>query len=121
MASTKTKSQVPGPRSQVRAPRAGALPGFDRIIHERVRLAIVSALASRDAMSFNELKALLKTTDGNLSVHARRLEEAGYVACSKSFEGRLPRTTYRLTADGRRALERYLAHLEAVIAHARGR
>jgi DNA-binding PadR family transcriptional regulator len=72
-------------------------------------------------MSFNELKALLNTTDGNLSVHARRLEEAGYVSCAKTFEGRLPKTTYRLTAEGRRARERYLAHLEAVIAHARGR
>jgi DNA-binding transcriptional ArsR family regulator len=101
--------------------KAKALPELDRVIHERIRLAIVSALAARDDMSFNELKALLATTDGNLSVHARRLEEAGYVACAKTFEGRLPKTTYRLTGEGRRALERYLAHLEAVIAHARGR
>jgi DNA-binding transcriptional ArsR family regulator len=117
----KAKSHVPGPRSQVRKPEGKGLPELDRVIHERVRLAIVSALAARDAMSFNELKALLNTTDGNLSVHARRLEDAGYVSCAKTFEGRLPKTTYRLTAEGRRALERYLAHLEAVIAHARGR
>ncbi len=122
MARTRTKPQVPVPRSQVRtAAKAKALPELDRVIHERIRLAIVSALAARDDMSFNELKALLATTDGNLSVHARRLEEAGYVACAKTFEGRLPKTTYRLTGEGRRALERYLAHLEAVIAHARGR
>ena len=117
----KAKSHLPGSRSQVRKPEAKGLPELDRVIHERVRLAIVSALAARDAMSFTELKALLNTTDGNLSVHARRLEEAGYVSCAKTFEGRLPKTTYRLTAEGRRALERYLAHLEAVIAHARGR
>ena len=92
---------------------------LDRVIHERLRLGIVSALASRDALSFNELKAALKTTDGNLSVHARRLEEAGYVECQKGFEGRIPRTTYRLTAAGRRALERYLAHMEALIEAAR--
>ena len=93
---------------------------LDRVIHERLRLGIVSALASRDALSFNDLKAALKTTDGNLSVHARRLEEAGYVECQKGFEGRIPRTTYRLTAAGRRALERYLAHMEALIEAARG-
>ncbi len=118
-ARTKTRSHAAGPRSQVRTAPKG-LPELDRVIHERIRLAIVSALAARDDMSFNELKALLRTTDGNLSVHARRLEEAGYVACAKTFEGRVPKTTYRLTAEGRRALERYLAHLEAVIAHARG-
>lgn len=88
---------------------------LDRLIHERVRLGIVSALAVNDALSFNQLKALLKTTDGNLSVHARRLEEAQYVTCSKSFEGRIPRTEYRLTNLGRRALERYLDHMEALI------
>ena len=94
---------------------------LDRTIHERVRLGIVSALAAQDRLSFLELKALLGTSDGNLSVHARRLEEAGYVSCTKSFEGRVPRTVYRLTAEGRRAFERYLAHLEALIAHARRR
>ena len=88
---------------------------LDRLIHERVRLGIVSALAVNDALSFNQLKALLKTTDGNLSVHARRLEEAQYITCTKSFEGRIPKTEYRLTAAGRRALERYLDHMEALI------
>jgi DNA-binding MarR family transcriptional regulator len=99
---------------------ARAATDLDRVIHERLRLGIVSALASRDSLSFNDLKAALKTTDGNLSVHARRLEEAGYVDCQKGFEGRIPRTTYRLTAAGRRALERYLAHMEALIEAARG-
>jgi DNA-binding MarR family transcriptional regulator len=88
---------------------------LDRLIHERVRLGIVSALAVNDSLSFNQLKALLKTTDGNLSVHARRLEEAQYITCTKSFEGRIPKTQYRLTAAGRRALERYLDHMEALI------
>lgn len=88
---------------------------LNRVIHERVRLGIVSALAVNDSLSFNDLKELLGTSDGNLSVHARRLEEAGYVECTKSFDGRIPRTEYRLTADGRRALERYLDHMEALI------
>ena len=88
---------------------------LDRLIHERVRLAIVSALAVRESLTFNDLKALLKTTDGNLSVHARKLEEAQYVVCVKSFEGRRPRTEYRLAARGRRALERYLDHMEALV------
>lgn len=93
----------------------GATAELDRTIHERVRLAIVSALAVNDAMTFNDLKALLGTTDGNLSVHARKLEDAGYVQCDKGFDGRLPRTEYRLTPAGRRALERYLSHMEALI------
>lgn len=88
---------------------------LDRIIHERVRLAIVSALAVHDSLTFNEVKALLETSDGNVSVHARKLEDAGYVACKKGFDGRVPRTEYRLTAAGRRALERYLGHMEALI------
>jgi len=88
---------------------------LDRVIHERVRLAIVSALAVTPRMSFNELKAQLRITDGNLSVHARRLEEAGYLEQQKSFEGRLPHTEFRLTAAGRRALQRYLDHMEALI------
>jgi DNA-binding HxlR family transcriptional regulator len=88
---------------------------IDRLIHEPIRLGIVSALAINDAMTFNELKDLLKTTDGNLSVHARKLEEGQYVACDKYFEGRVPRTEYRLTAAGRRALETYLDHMEALI------
>jgi DNA-binding HxlR family transcriptional regulator len=95
--------------------RAALAPDLDRVIHERIRLAIVSVLAVNDTLSFNELKALLHTTDGNLSVHARKLEDAGYVACLKSFEGRIPRTEYRLTAQGRKALERYLEHMEALI------
>jgi len=94
---------------------------LDRLIHERVRLAIVSALAVRDRLTFNELKALLKTSDGNLSVHARKLEDAEYITCDKSFEGRVPKTEYRLTALGRRALERYLDHMEALIRATRAR
>jgi len=88
---------------------------LDRLIHERVRLGIVSALAVNRSLTFNELKAMLKTTDGNLSVHARKLEEADYVVCTKSFDGRLPKTEFRLTTSGRRALERYLNHMEALI------
>jgi DNA-binding HxlR family transcriptional regulator len=95
------------------APRAAL--DLDRLIHERIRLGIVSALAVNDHLSFNDLKKLLKTTDGNLSVHARKLEEAGYVTCEKYFEGRLPKTEFRLTPPGRRALERYLDHMEAII------
>jgi len=94
---------------------------LDRLIHEKVRLGIVSALAASGPLTFNELKALLNTTDGNVSVHARRLEEAGYVTCSKRFEGRMPRTEYELTADGRQALERYLDHLEAIVGAMRPR
>src|SRR5919108_6125192 len=94
---------------------------LDRLIHERVRLAMVSALAVRDNLTFNDLKRLLKTSDGNLSVHARKLEDAEYVTCVKSFEGRVPKTEYRLTALGRRALERYLDHMEALIRATRAR
>ena len=100
---------------------AGVSTQLDRLIHERTRLGIVSALAVNDKLSFNELKALLGTTDGNLSVHARKLEDAGYLTCTKSFEGRMPKTEYRLTAAGRRALERYLNHMEALIRAARER
>jgi DNA-binding HxlR family transcriptional regulator len=96
-------------------------PQLDRLIHERIRLGIVSALAVNSALTFNDLKQLLKTTDGNLSVHARKLEDAQYIACSKSFERRMPRTEYRLTAAGRRALERYLDHMEALIRATRER
>jgi DNA-binding MarR family transcriptional regulator len=96
-------------------------PELDRLIHERLRLGIVSALAANPSLTFRELKNLLKTTDGNLSVHARKLEEAEYLACTKSFEGRIPRTEYRLTAAGRRALERYLNHMEALIRAMRSR
>ena len=98
------------PRAVEAAPRQ-----LDRLIHERARLGIVSALAANETLTFNELKALLKTSDGNLSIHARKLEDARYVACTKSFQGRIPRTQYRLTATGRRALDRYLSHMEALI------
>jgi DNA-binding MarR family transcriptional regulator len=101
--------------SEPHAYRSPALPDFDPLIHERIRLGILSALAVNDALSFNDLKQVLSTTDGNLSVHARKLEEADYVRCDKSFEGRTPRTTYRLTANGRRALENYLDHMESLI------
>ena len=97
------------------APPTVGVPDLDRVIHERVRLAIVSALAVNDALTFGDLKALLDATDGNLSVHARKLEDAGYVSCSKGFDGRVPRTAYRLTATGRKALEKYLTHMEALI------
>jgi DNA-binding HxlR family transcriptional regulator len=99
----------------------GAALELDRLIHERMRLAIVSALAVNESLAFNDLKHLLETTDGNLSVHARKLEEAGYIACAKSFEGRLPRTEYRLTRSGRAALARYLDHMEAIIRATRDR
>jgi DNA-binding transcriptional ArsR family regulator len=88
---------------------------LDKVIHERVRLAIVSTLAVHAELTFNELKAMLETSDGNLSVHARKLEEAGYVSCTKGFEGRVPRTVYRITPEGRRALDAYLSHMEALI------
>ena len=97
------------------AAREAVSPDLDRLIHERIRLGIVSALAVNRSLTFNELKALLKTTDGNLSVHARKLEEADYIVCTKSFDGRLPKTEYRLAAAGRKALERYLNHMEALI------
>ena len=93
-------------------PRAPELPELDRLIHERIRLGIVSALATNDSLSFNDLKRVLKTTDGNLSVHARKLEEAQYISCVKFFEGRVPRTEYRLTTAGRRALAEYLDQME---------
>ncbi len=106
----------PGARRSIEVLRAaGKAPQLDNLIHEKMRLGIVSALAANDALTFSELKDLLKTTDGNISVHARRLEEAGYVACTKFFEGRIPRTEYRLTVEGRVAFERYLDHMEALI------
>lgn len=101
------------PANKRRAP--GDIPELDRLIHERARLGIISALAGNDSLAFNDLKRILKTTDGNLSVHARKLEEAGYISCKKSFAGRIPRTDYRLTATGRRALEQYLRDMEEVI------
>jgi DNA-binding HxlR family transcriptional regulator len=102
-------------------PAALRAPQLDRLIHERLRLGILSALSVNQALTFNELKRLLDTTDGNLSVHARKLEEAAYIACAKSFVGRMPRTEYRLTAAGRKALERYLDHMEALIQAMRDR
>ena len=108
----------PQPRKDRRRKTAVEL---DRVIHERVRLAIVSALASAESLTFNELKELLDVTDGNLSVHARRLEEAGLVTCEKSFVERVPRTEYRLTATGRKALNRYLDHMESLIRQVRER
>jgi DNA-binding MarR family transcriptional regulator len=103
-----------------RAPADGPL-ALDRLIHERLRLGILSALAVNESLSFSDLKKLMQTTDGNLSVHARKLEEASYVTCTKSFEGRVPKTEYSITAAGRRALERYLDHMEALIRATRER
>ena len=120
----RTSAAAADPKARLKVIRGRApeeAQALDRLIHERTRLAIVSALAVNDSLSFNELKALLKVTDGNLSVHARKLEEARYLNCAKSFVGRLPRTEYRLTAAGRRALARYLDHLEALLQAARAR
>jgi DNA-binding HxlR family transcriptional regulator len=115
-------TDAPRPARQGTDSRAPAsAPELDRLIHERMRLGIVSALAVNETLTFNDLKKLLRTTDGNLSVHARKLEDAQYIACTKSFEGRLPKTEYRLTAAGRRALERYLNHMEALIKATRER
>lgn len=115
---------APAVRRETPAPRRETpeshFPDLDRLIHEKTRLAIVSALAVNPSVTFNEMKAILKTTDGNVSVHTRKLEEAGYLACKKSFEGRIPKTEYSLTASGRRALEKYLQHMEAVIKATRG-
>jgi DNA-binding MarR family transcriptional regulator len=105
----------------VGVPAALSAPKLDRLIHERLRLGILSALSVNQSLTFPELKKLLDTTDGNLSVHARKLEEAAYIACAKSFVGRMPRTEYRLTAAGRKALERYLDHMEALIQAMRDR
>jgi len=109
------KSQVASPKSQVAQSAIRSPHLLDRVIHERLRLGIVSALAVNDRLTFNDLKRLLQTTDGNLSVHARKLEDAQYIACDKTFEGRMPRTEYRLTAAGRRALEKYVAQMEAIL------
>lgn len=114
------KVKEDSPRAPVPA-RDASVQDLDRVIHERMRLAIVSALAANETLSFRELKSLLQATDGNLSVHARKLEDAGYVACGKSFEGRVPKTEYRLTPQGRRAFERYIDHLEALVRNVRRR
>ena len=109
------QSTVGSRQSAVSSQQRAAVGSLDRLIHERLRLGIVSALAVNDRLTFNDLKRLLDTTDGNLSVHARKLEDAEYIAVEKSFAGRVPRTEYRLTAAGKRALEKYLAHMEALI------
>ena len=100
---------------EARAKARSAPAALDRLIHERMRLGIVSALAANESLTFNDLKSLMDTTDGNLSVHARKLEDGGYITCTKSFEGRVPKSEYKLTAAGRRALESYLSHMEALI------
>lgn len=94
---------------------------LDKLIHERIRLGIISALAANVSLTFNDLKNLLQTTDGNISVHARKLEDAGYLTCEKSFEGRVPKTEYKITNDGRKALEKYLNHMEALIKAMKGK
>jgi DNA-binding MarR family transcriptional regulator len=112
---TVTRQAPAKPFSVPIAARTSEDARFDRLVYERVRLGIMSALAVNEQLTFNELKALFEVSDGNLSAHARKLEEAGYIACSKSFEGRRPKSEYRLTAVGRKALYRYLEHIEAVI------
>ena len=107
-------SSAPETRAQS-AKQKSAAPNLDRLIHECLRLGIISALAANESLTFSDLKNLMNTTDGNLSVHARKLEEAGYISCSKFFEGRLPKTEYKLTAAGRSALENYISHMESLI------
>ena len=109
----KPLAEVPDP--QVARKEKSAAPNLDRLIHERLRLGIISALAANESLTFSDLKNLMNTTDGNLSVHARKLEEAGYISCTKFFEGRLPKTEYKLTPAGRSALEKYLSHMESLI------
>jgi DNA-binding HxlR family transcriptional regulator len=119
--STAKKTVLPKPLAEVPDPQVAqpkeksAAPNLDRLIHERLRLGIISALAANESLTFSDLKKLMNTTDGNLSVHARKLEEAGYISCTKFFEGRLPKTEYKLTAAGRAALEKYLSHMESLI------
>lgn len=110
----KPLAQTPAPQV-ARSQEKSEAPNLDRLIHERLRLGIISALAANESLTFSDLKKLMNTTDGNLSVHARKLEEAGYISCTKFFEGRLPKTEYKLTAAGRSALEKYLSHMEALI------
>lgn len=114
-------AHAPAPRSARRAAAPSSATGLDRLIHDRTRLAIVSALAVNEVLSFSELKAITQTSDGNLSVHSRKLEEARYLTCTKSFDGRVPKTEFRLADEGRSALQRYLDHMEAIIRSARGR
>ena len=123
--SAQSTSRQVKPRTGARALQAlqaaERAPELDNLIHERIRLGIVSALAANESLTFSSLKELLKTTDGNVSVHARKLEDAGYINCIKCFEGRVPKTTYQLTGKGRQALEQYLDHMEALIHAARER
>ena len=111
----KASTTVKPARPALKAAKNEPATSLDKLIHERTRLALVSALAANSVMTFNDLKSLLQITDGNLSVHARKLEEAGYVECSKGYDGRLPRTEYRLSSSGRTALQKYVAHMEALI------
>jgi DNA-binding HxlR family transcriptional regulator len=120
--SRKKRETQPSSLPDVRSAKGKhSAPALDRLIHERMRLGIVSALAANESLTFNNLKNLMDTTDGNLSVHARKLEDGGYIACTKSFEGRLPKTEYKLTAAGKRALESYLSHMETLIHQMRNR
>ena len=113
---THKKRETPSSALHERRAKVRSAPAaLDRLIHERMRLGIVSALAANESLTFNDLKSLMDTTDGNLSVHARKLEDGGYITCTKSFEGRVPKSEYKLTAAGRRALESYLSHMEALI------
>ena len=110
----KPLAEVPDPQA-ARTREKSAATNLDRLIHERLRLGIISALAANESLTFSDLKSLMNTTDGNLSVHARKLEEAGYISCAKFFEGRMPKTEYKLTAAGRSALQKYLSHMESLI------
>jgi DNA-binding MarR family transcriptional regulator len=122
IAKQKRQEATSSPLRELKGAKVKSLaPELDRLIHERLRLGIVSALAANDCLTFNDLKALMSTTDGNLSVHARKLEDAGYIVCAKFFEGRVPKTEFKLTASGRRALENYLSHMEALIQQTRHR
>jgi DNA-binding MarR family transcriptional regulator len=123
MVAKQSAAKAPAPLTPPAVNEAAAkeTTGLDRLIHERMRLGIVSALAANEALTFVELKKLLDATDGNVSIHARKLEEAGYITCTKSFEGRVPRTEYRLTNSGRKALTKYLDHMEALIHAMRGK
>jgi len=109
------RKQDPDSDPRAVSKQKSAAPNLDRLIHERLRLGIISALAANESLTFSALKNLMNTTDGNLSVHARKLEEAGYISCAKYFEGRLPKTEYKLTAAGRSALENYVSHMETLI------
>lgn len=115
MVASPRSAKIPAAPVATKKQKQESAADLDRLIHERTRLAMVSALAANPLLTFNDLKSLLSISDGNLSAHARKLEDAGYIACSKSFDGRVPRTEYRLTDDGREALQKYIAHMEALI------